>query len=319
MTKVGVLGAGAFGTSLAICFSNNCAVSLFSFFDEHVRAMKLSRRNEFLSDFEIPKNIRIDNAYNISSVDVFDYYLWVLPVKPSISILNDIKNIINGQNIIICSKGLTQDGNFLVDDFGALLPDSKIGYLSGPNFATEIAALKPSASDIAFHDISDAEECASKLSNKYLRLRPMDDMVGIQLCGAIKNVIAIASGIVLGLELGQNALTALLSFAMLETRKLGLKLGAKEETFCGLCGLGDLVLTVSSLNSRNTSLGKKVAEGIDPETIINSDTTVYEGYDASKQIFNLVQRLGVEMPICTTIYKILHEKAGYRSIMDVFS
>ncbi|MDR0640247.1 MAG: NAD(P)H-dependent glycerol-3-phosphate dehydrogenase [Holosporales bacterium] len=316
-TRVGVIGAGAFGTSLAICLSDNCDVSLFSFFDDHVEALRATRRNEFLRDLEIPGKIKIDNAYNISSDDYFDYCLWVLPVNPSIGILRDIGPALNERNIIICSKGLTQDGTFLADDFRALLPDSKVGYLSGPNFAIEIATLNPSASDVAFYDMADAEACISKLSNKYLRLLPTDDMIGIQLCGAVKNVIAIAGGIILGLELGQNALAALLSLAMLETRKLGLKLGAQEKTFCGLCGLGDLVLTVSSLNSRNTSLGKKIAEGMNPATIINSDATVYEGYEASKHIFNLGQRLGVEMPICDSVYRILYEKAKYKSIINV--
>jgi glycerol-3-phosphate dehydrogenase (NAD(P)+) len=144
-------------------------------------------------------------------------------------------------------------------------------------------------------------------------------MLGVQVCGASKNVIAIACGIVSGLGLGQNARSALLSFAIREIINLGLSIGAKERTFLGLCGMGDLILTASSSNSRNTSLGEKIAAGLDAESIIKADTAVCEGYEASKQIRGLSDKCRVQMPICSAVYQVLHHKGDPRTIVDVIT
>jgi glycerol-3-phosphate dehydrogenase (NAD(P)+) len=193
-----------------------------------------------------------------------------------------------------------------------------MGCLSGPNFAAELAEFQYSASDVAFDHIDDAIECASLLSNRYIKLIPCNDMIGIQLCGAAKNVVAIACGIVSGLGLGQNTHSALLTFAISEIRKLGLLLGALDQTFGGLCGFGDLVLTASSPDSRNMNLGRMLASGSDPTSIVNSNSVVYEGYEASRQIFELAKRNEVEMPICEAVYLILHEKGSPKFILNVF-
>ncbi|MDR1034848.1 MAG: NAD(P)H-dependent glycerol-3-phosphate dehydrogenase [Holosporales bacterium] len=315
--NVGILGAGAFGTSLAICFSNNCSVSLFSFFADHAESMKNTRSNNFLPGFQLSEDITIGNFSEVVTAN-FNYLLWALPVKPSLDILDDIKNTIDGSTIMICSKGLTQNGNFLSDEFESRLPNSKIGCLSGPNFAAELAEFRYSASNVAFNHIDDAIDCASRLSNRYFKLIPCDDIIGAQLCGAAKNVVAIACGIVSGLELGQNTHAALLSFAMSEIRELGLKLGAKEQTFSELCGFGDLVLTASSSDSRNMNLGKMLANSVDPAAIIGSNSVVYEGYETSRQISKLARHHKIEMPICNSVYMILHEKQSPNSILNVF-
>ncbi|MDR1289132.1 MAG: NAD(P)H-dependent glycerol-3-phosphate dehydrogenase [Holosporales bacterium] len=317
-TRIGILGAGAFGTSLAICFSKNCSVSLMSFFPEHVDAMRSTRTNSFLPGFRLSDDIVIGDFSGISAED-FDYLLWALPVKPSLDVLENIKGNIDGSAVIICSKGLAQNGNFLVDEFKSRLPNSKIGCLSGPNFAAELAEFRYSASNVAFDHIDDAIECTSRLSNQYFKLAPCDDIIGIQLCGAAKNVVAIACGIVSGLDLGQNTHSALLAFAMSEIRELGLRLGAKDQTFSGLCGFGDLVLTASSPDSRNMNLGRMLADGSDPSSIITSNSVVYEGFETSRQIFELAKRHKIEMPICGSVYMILHEKSPPDSILNVFN
>jgi glycerol-3-phosphate dehydrogenase (NAD(P)+) len=315
--NVGIIGAGAFGTSLAICLADRCTVSLFSFFDDHVRSLKNTRYNDFLPGFSIPDIVEIGTFSEICGSNL-DYVLWALPVKPSVEILGNLSKSIDGITVVICSKGMIQDARFLTDEFDNFLPSSSVGCLSGPNFAAELAGLKCSASNVAFADINVARTCAADLSNQYFKLIPIDDIIGIQLCGAAKNVVAIACGIALGLNLGQNAHAALLSFAMYEIRNLGLKLGAREDTFCGLCGFGDLVLTASSLNSRNTELGRKIAEGHEPLNIVSSSSIVYEGYEASSQIFKLAQRNGIGMPICDAVYSILHKNESPKSILNVF-
>ncbi|MDR3031026.1 MAG: hypothetical protein LBU35_01410, partial [Holosporales bacterium] len=153
--KIGILGAGAFGTALSISYSKDYQVSLYSGFEDHVKSMKETRRNEFFEEFQIPDNVNIDVVDNLEK-NAFDYIFWGFPVKPSVEILNSLKNIINGSNIVICSKGLDNNGGFLFESFKKLLPDSKIGYLSGPNFAVELAEYKLSMADIALENSSDS-------------------------------------------------------------------------------------------------------------------------------------------------------------------
>ncbi|MDR0630526.1 MAG: NAD(P)H-dependent glycerol-3-phosphate dehydrogenase [Holosporales bacterium] len=315
--SVGILGAGAFGTSLAICYIAKHNVSLFSVYDDHITAMKLSGKNEFLPGFLLPDIINIDNLSNIKGEE-FDYILWCFPTEPSCAILNSIKHLIDGNNIVICSKGFAIDGNFLAHAFQELLPNSTIACLAGPNFASELASCKISAANIASDDINISESFASNLSTESFKLFPIDDKIGAQLCGAAKNVIAIACGMVLGFDLGKNTHSALLSFAIAEITRLGMAIGAKPATFLNLCGIGDLVLTTSSCDSRNTALGKKIANGLKIESIIKSEAAVCEGYGAARHIFNLAKDNKIEMPICETVYRILFEHASRDSILNIF-
>ena len=316
--SVGILGAGAFGTALAIAYSNKFNVTLFSCFEDHVLSMRNSRVNEFFKDIKIPENINIQTTKTLNDSS-FDYFLWVFPIKPTFEILKNLKSSINGTNIIICSKGLLPDSSFLYDAFKQEISDSKIGYLSGPNFASELAQNKISAADIAVKDIETAKLFSEDLSTEFFKIKPMDDLIGMQICGAIKNIIAIASGIIYGLELGQNAHAALLSLAISEMKNLGVTLGGKVETFYGLCGLGDLILTTSSKESRNMSLGIQVAKGVDIEELMKSNNMTCEGYDTIHQIIELAKKHKVTLPICEIVYKIIFEKQSPKSITNVFA
>ena len=314
--KLGILGAGAFGTALAISYSRKFDVSLFTCFDDHVNAMKKTRKNEFLSDFFIPENVTIDNISNLKAYDP-DYILWSFPVKPSISILEPIKSFIKAP-VIICSKGLLENGGFLVDTFKETLPDSVIGYMSGPTFAIDMASYKISCADIGAEKMIDAETFAADLSNDYFKLYATDDIVGMQIAGAVKNIMAIACGIASGLNLGQDTHASLLTLGLWEMKNLGVKLGGAEKTFYGFCGVGDLVLTASSETSRNMSFGTRIAEGESAESILKSTTAVCEGCQTVSQIVKLARRTGVKMPICESVYKIIYEQADINSIIDVF-
>lgn len=310
--SLGILGAGAFGTSLAFVYCNKFDVSLFSCFKDHVDSMNQTRTNEFFKDFIIPDNVKISLT---DDLDEYDYLLWCFPIKPTPNILRNLKNKINGASLTICSKGFLHDSTFVYALFKRELSESKITYLSGPNFANELAGNKISAADIAAENIDDAKRFANDLTTENFKLNPTDDLIGSQICGAMKNVIAIACGISYGLKLGQNFHAILVTKALDEMKNLGTKLGAKAETFYGLCGLGDLILTTSSTNSRNTSLGFDIANAKPIEEILKETTC--EGYDTLPQIIELSKKNNLHLPICEAVYQILFEGKNPSTLLDV--
>ncbi len=314
--SIGILGAGAFGTALAIVYHKLFNITLFSCFKKHVSDMKSSRANEFFPDIKIPNDINIEVTGNLKN-HKFDYIFWVFPISPTKDILINLKNHLNGTDIIICSKGLLPDSTFLSDLFKKLLSNSNIGYLAGPNFAIELADNKISAADIVFDDLNKAIQTANDLTTENFKLNPIDDIIGAQICGAMKNIIAIGAGIIKGLNLGQNIFAAYLNISLKEMQEFGLALGAKSETFYGLCGFGDLILTTYSLDSRNTALGINIAHGKNISEIVNGKSTC-EGYSTLKQVLNLAVEKNISLPICEIIYKIIFESFSPDSILNVF-
>lgn len=312
---IGILGAGAFGTALAMVYRKKFNVTLFSCFGNHVISMRTSRINEFFNEVVIPEVVQIEATEDLSQ-NRFDYLLWAFPIKPTQEILNKLKSKIDGTDIVICSKGLLPDSTFVCDFFQQELTSSRVGYLSGPNFAIELASDKISAADIASTKLGYAVEFAEGLSTDQFKIKAIDDIVGIQIAGAIKNIIAIASGIAYGLDLGENAHAALMTMALTEMKNFGLRLGAKESTFYGLCGLGDLLLTASSQKSRNTSLGIEISKQNFAHEIL--DKATYEGYDTVQQVVELAKKNGIKMPICETVYNIIFDNCPPSSIVDVF-
>ena len=314
--SIGILGAGAFGTALAITYYKLFNITLFSFFENHVSNMKSSRINEFFPDIKIPNDINIEQTENLKNYK-FDYIFWVFPISPTEEILLPLKNYLNGTDVVICSKGLLPNSIFLSDLFKSTLPDSNIGYLAGPNFAIELAHNNYSAADIAFDNITKSSKIATDLSTENFKLNPINDIIGAQICGATKNIIAIGAGIIKGLNLGQNTYAAYLNIALKEMRKLGIALGAQNETFYGLCGLGDLILTTSTSDSRNTTFGINIAQGKSIAEAINNKSAC-EGYSTLKQVLDLANEKKISLPICETIYKIIFESYSPDFILNVF-
>ncbi|MDR1391023.1 MAG: NAD(P)H-dependent glycerol-3-phosphate dehydrogenase [Holosporales bacterium] len=315
--SIGILGAGAFGTALAIVYARTFNVTLFSYFEDHLNSMKENKANDFIEKVQIPCDIHLDITKNLTA-NQFDYLFWAFPIKPTIEIFEELKINMNGTNVIICSKGLLPDASFLYDMFEKEITQSKIGYLSGPNFAIELAEGKVAAADIASKNFNVAVFFAADLTTPTFKLCPFNDVIGIQICGAIKNIIAIGSGIIDGLNLGQNAHAAFLTFALFEMKDLGVKLGANETTFYRLCGLGDLILTATGLTSRNASLGSKIANGELLDDILKKNKSTCEGCDTIAQVIKLARKNAIKLPICEEIYKILFENQAPLSILNAF-
>ncbi len=316
--QIGVIGAGAFGTSLAILYSEFHKVTLFSYFADHVDSMNRSRENEFLKGYKLSENIEIKTIAPLKDCD-FDYIFWCFPTSPSLEILDNIaNNIKRNVPIIICAKGLANTGAFLLDEFAKLLSDNPIGIMSGPNFAVDIANLSFSATDIGFQDIKMANNISKILTNQYMKMFPTDDVIGLQIAGAVKNIIAIACGILVGLNAGQNAVSTMLTYGLSEMMTIGIALGAKRETFYGLSGVGDLILTASSETSRNMAFGKKLGKGETIEKILKEQTSLSEGSISVKHIKQIAQKIGIKAPICDAVFNIISKKMPTRIILDVF-
>jgi glycerol-3-phosphate dehydrogenase (NAD(P)+) len=317
--KIAVLGAGAFGTALAILFSKFFDVSLFSGFEDHALSMKVTRKNSFLEGFYLPENISIDVIHNLKNYGFEDYILWCFPTSPSVSLLNSIKHLINKDSVIlICAKGISDSGKFLYDEFSDVLPNSRIGIFAGPNLAYEIASFKFSTSDVGFGNIAIAKQVSEDLSNIHLKLIPGSDVVGIQIAGIIKNVIAIACGILRGLEAGENAQATLITYGLYEMSVLGEVLFANIKTFYGVSGVGDLILTTTSEHSRNLNFGVMLARGLGNNNR-GLDTPVCEGESCIANLMKICHNNDskIDLPICRAVFDIIRGNKQPSYILDV--
>jgi glycerol-3-phosphate dehydrogenase (NAD(P)+) len=313
---IGILGAGAFGTSLSISYSGFFKVFLYSADQAQVENMKKTRESEFLKGFRIPDSVSIDNLQNIDPEEV-DVAFWCFPANPSVELMTEMaKSRPLPCPIVICSKGLSPASSFLTDEFKRITGHDEIGCLSGPNFASEIASLKVAASNLGFEDLAMATSYSRALSHRFLKLFPTSDIKAMQISGTVKNVIAIAAGIARGLCLGQNAHALILTFGLKEMRKLGEATGADPASFQDLLGLGDLILTASSETSRNTSFGVTVSKGATLAALEGKDAPACEGVFAAQRIFELATKLSLRLPICEAVYRILYESAEPGILLD---
>lgn len=307
-----VYGAGAYGTALAVnLHKSGKKVTLLSCRNEHAHNLLTQNENELYL-----KGVALDGLTIESSLDALSKASLVLLAMPAQAYVDTIPNLkpyfLPETPLVICSKGIgIKDGKLLHETVSGLVPNP-IAALSGPHFAREVAELKPSAVTLACTDLKLCHKIIEKLSTPSIRLYGTDDIVSVQLAGALKNVIAIACGIARGLDFGENAIAALITRGLSEIRRLGLKMGGKSETFLGLSGIGDLTLTCSSLTSRNTTFGMDLAKGLDP---MAKNKTV-EGYHTTLAAYTLKQKLEVRMPIVQAVYDMLYEG---KPIKDVLS
>lgn len=310
--KITVLGAGSYGTALAICLARNGHETLlWGRAESHVQAMKQARKNsKYLADCEFPKSLVLESDLH-TAIQASDNILVVVPSYAFAEMLEQIKPMLNSAaRVVWATKGLDPDSSDLLHTVARKILGKEISLavLSGPTFAKEMAAGLPTAISLSSKDDDFVEDLSDLLHcEKRFRVYSNKDFIGVQLGGAVKNVIAIAAGMADGIGFGANARIALITRGLAEMTRLGLALEAKPETFMGMAGLGDLVLTCTDNQSRNRRFGLALGQGITVEQAIRDISQVVEGYGNTKEVYMLAQRKGVEMPIVEQVYQVLYQ------------
>ncbi|MFO7964710.1 MAG: NAD(P)H-dependent glycerol-3-phosphate dehydrogenase [Desulfobacterales bacterium] len=311
--SVGIVGAGSWGTALAeVLASKGLKTDLWAYEPEVVDQIKYSRENRFfLPGFSLSENIFPTNDI-ASVVSGKDMVVVVVPSHFVREITKRIGSAVSADTIIVsASKGIENATHMtmsaVIRDSLPGHPDLKLAVLSGPSFAREVAGKVPTVITVAAYESYSAEFVQEVFATPYFRVYTSHDIIGVELGGSVKNVIAIAAGIVDGLNLGLNTRAALVTRGLSEIRRLGLKLGADPRTFTGPAGLGDLLLTCTGDLSRNHMVGKKIGQGMKLPDILSQMRMVAEGVKTAKSVYNFSKKLGVEMPIVMATYRILYE------------
>ncbi len=306
-----VIGAGSWGTALAISLArNNVPTRLWGNEIELQADMARTRCNaHYLPGIDFPESLTVYTELEKSLQDVRDILL-VVPSHAFREVLNTLKPLLPSHvRIAWATKGLDPTSNQLLHTvvYEVLGESTPVAVLSGPTFAAEVAAGKPSALALASTDAAFAESLSQRFHSPHFRVYRNDDIIGVQLGGALKNVLAIATGISDGLELGANARCALVTRGLNEIMHLGQAMGAQSDTFMGLAGLGDLVLTCTDNQSRNRRFGLALGRGETVDAALKAIGQVVEGRGNAAQAKALSEQYAVEMPILMQVYEILYQ------------
>lgn len=310
MNAISIIGAGSWGTALAIATSTNAQnVTLWTRSPKHADEINAQKENKaYLDGITLPAQITATSDLEIALQN--DIILIVTPAQAMRATLNSMKPFIRPQHVLVlCSKGVELESRKLMSDVAEdVLPNTPIAILSGPNFAIEIARGKPAATTLACADTDIAEMIQNAIGSTTFRPYITQDIIGTQIAGALKNVIAIACGIAHGLKMGESARASLVTRGLAEISRLGVAMGAQHETFLGQCGVGDMMLTCSSEKSRNFSLGFALGEGgILSDILGKRGSSVTEGVYTAKAAIDLAKEHNVSMPIALAVHRCLNE------------
>lgn len=307
--KIAILGAGAWGTALAINLSSRHQVTLWTNDPQHLVELSAQRLNQrFLPDFKLPETLHLTATIEVA-VEFAELVIVVVPVAGFRETLRKIVAMSVTVPIIWGCKGFeSQDAKLPHQIAREELPENvPCGVFSGPSFAQEVAQSLPTAMTFASHDETFSQKMAAQLHSARLRVYSSMDVVGVEVGGAIKNVISIAAGISDGMGFGHNARAALMTRGLMEITRLGVRLGGRMETFMGLSGVGDLILTCTGDLSRNRRVGLMLAAGQSITEILQQLGHVAEGVYAAREVQRLGEELKIEMPIAAAVCSILYE------------
>jgi glycerol-3-phosphate dehydrogenase (NAD(P)+) len=310
MSKISIIGAGAWGTTLSILAAENGhTVTIWSYEDDVAKSINELRENKkYLAGFQLPQNI--DSTTDLKKAASSDIIILSTPSQYLRKTLQSMSRSVKKEAMIISAvKGLeieTQKRMSVV--IKEELPCEKISVISGPNISKEIARGLPAATVAASNRMETAKSVQQILNSNRFRVYTNTDVIGVELGGALKNIIAIAAGVADGLMLGNNAKSALMVRGMAEIIRLGVAMGGKSETFGGLSGIGDLITTCESTLSRNHQVGVEIAKGRKLNDIITKMYDVAEGVPTSKAARDISRKLKIEMPITEEVYSVLYEK-----------
>ena len=305
--KVAVIGSGAWGTALAIrLHKNGHEVTMWTFEKELISEMESTRRNPRLPVAELPQGLAISPDYSCASG--CKMVVIASPSAPMRSVCRGVAPYLDEDAVLVSvTKGLEQGTQLRMSEIVAQETGKQVVALTGPSHAEEVAIDIPTGLLAACADQSLAEFVQDAFMSDTLRVYTSPDAVGAELGAALKNVIALCAGVSDGMGYGDNTKAMLMTRGLTEVSRLGISLGAKKETFAGLAGVGDLIVTCTSMHSRNRRAGILIGQGKDPQTAMKEVGAVVEGYYAAKSAWELGQRQGIDMPITEAAYKLLYE------------
>jgi len=325
MSRIAVLGAGAWGTALTVSLARRGGHDIALWAHSPAHAAELADTGEntrYLPGFVLPADVRV-TASLADAVDDAEIVLCVTPSQALRSVMQQIAPLLTPQQVLLsASKGIEEKTYLRMSQIMAeFAPENAIGTLGGPSFAQEVAAGMPTAITIALDDALLGKAMQDAFTSASLRVYRNEDVSGTELGGALKNVIALAAGVVTGLELGQNAAAALITRGIVEMTRLSVACGGRRDTLAGLSGVGDLVLTCTGGLSRNRTVGVELGRGRKLEEIIASlNGKVAEGVRSTTAALGLAARYGVEMPITEQMAAILHhDKSPRDAIRELMS
>ena len=324
--NVAILGAGNWGTTLGLLLAEKgIDVVLWEFFEEREEELRKDRENKrFLPGFPFPSNLKTTSSLS-EAVSGKNMIAFVVPSHTLRSVAKDLKECIKGEPLIVsCVKGIEEDTlKRMSEVIEENLPErflGKVTALSGPSIANEVIKKIPTTVVAANRNAKVSEEVQKILSTSFFRVYTNTDIIGIELGGAVKNVIVIAAGICDGMGFGANTKAALLTRGLAEIKRLGLKMGAKEGTFSGLSGVGDLITTAFSKHSRNRYVGEELGKGRGFDDILEGMIMVAEGVKTTNSVMKLAEKLNVDMPITTEVYNVLFKgKSPEQGVYDLMT
>ena len=310
MSYISVIGAGSWGTTLAHLLSDKgYEVTLWVHEKPLAEEMRNSRANSvYLPDVRLPDDLKITGSIE-DAVKKARYVVSAVPAQYTRAVFTEaIPHMIDEAILISVSKGIERGTLLTVSSILKELTAHRVAVLSGPSFAKEVIRKLPAAVTIAAEDSNTGVSLQEIFNTNSFRVYTHDDILGVELGGALKNVMAVAAGISDSLGFGNNARASLITRGLIEMTRLGVAMGAKAKTFSGLSGIGDLVLTCTSPLSRNYTVGVKLGQGLKLKDILSQTQSVAEGVATAASAFELSKKYAIEMPIIEQVYRVLHEE-----------
>jgi len=319
--KISVIGGGSWGTTIANLLSINGYSTILYVLEKDVmdEINNLHTNNTFLKDVILDTNL-VANLISNFSKNTAKNVVWAVPTIYSRQLAEKFSSCLENCSVLVASKGIETVSLKPVLSLMQEIVTANFSILSGPTFALEVANEKPTAVSVASKKENESKMWQGKLSNNYFRVYTTKDTIGVELGGSMKNIIAIATGISDGLDFGYNARAGIITRGLAEITKIGIKLGGIMETFMGLSGVGDLVLTCTGDLSRNRQVGMKLAQGLNISEIREGMKMIAEGVYTVKAAKILSEKFGVNMPIVEEVYNIIYEgKNAYASVIDLMN
>lgn len=323
MEKVTVLGAGSWGTALAMVLANNdhdCL--LWSHRDEQAAEINTKHTNKkYLPDTTLPANLKATSDFQ-KAIQYSNVIVIAVPTKAIREVCQNMLPFLDEKKLFVhVSKGIEPDSlkrisEMIEEELSSTVTEA-IVVLSGPSHAEEVVLKHPTTITVASENMNAAEKIQDLFMNKYFRVYTNDDVIGVEIGAALKNVIALAAGIVDGLGYGDNAKAALITRGLAEISRLGISLGAQPYTFFGLTGMGDLIVTCTSVHSRNWRAGNMLGKGATLETVLEEMGMVVEGVRTTKAAYQLASKQQVDMPITEALYSVLFEQVNPKEAVDI--